>query len=111
MSSNFLVFHTSGGISTRSGAFLFLIFLSTTLSSSCVNCPSLMSSGFLMIFVMGSSVTLDIHTDIQYSIKVSKGFKIYFEFLCDFCTNLYKVKGDKNIQFFCLYKLIILRKP
>ena len=37
---------------------LFLIFLSTTLSSSCVNCPSLMSSWLLIIFVIGSFIIL-----------------------------------------------------
>ena len=47
--SNFLGFH----ISSRPAAFLFLIFESTTLSSSCINCPSLMSSWSLLI---GSSV-------------------------------------------------------
>ena len=54
----FLVFHTSGGISSSPSAFLFLIFLSTMLSFSCVNCSSLMSSGLPMILVIGSSVTL-----------------------------------------------------
>ena len=43
MSSNFLVFLTSGGIPSRPAAFLFLIFDSIA-ESSCVNCPSLMSS-------------------------------------------------------------------
>ena len=42
MSSNCLVFYTSGGISSSPTAFLFLIFLSTESSSSCVNDPSLM---------------------------------------------------------------------
>ena len=58
MLSNFLVFNISRGISSRPSAFLFLIFLRTTSSSSCVNCPSLMSSWLLMIFVICSSVTL-----------------------------------------------------
>ena len=49
---------TSRGISSRSAAFLFLIFVSTTSSSSWVNCPSLMSTWLWMIFVIGSSVTL-----------------------------------------------------
>ena len=49
--SNFLVFHTSGGISSSPAAFLFLSFLCTMLNSSCVNCPSLMSSWLLIIFV------------------------------------------------------------
>ena len=41
LSSNSLVYHTSAGISSSPAAFLFLIFLSTESSSSCVNCPSL----------------------------------------------------------------------
>ena len=44
MSSNCLVFHTSGGISSSPAACLFLIFLSTESSSSGVNGPSLMSN-------------------------------------------------------------------
>ncbi len=49
---NCLIFHTSGGIS-----FLFLIFLRTESSSSCVNGPSLMSNCLLIILVIGSCVT------------------------------------------------------
>ena len=52
MSSNFLVFHTSGGISSNPSAFLFLIILSTEPSSSCVNCSNLMSNWLLIIFVI-----------------------------------------------------------
>ena len=59
MSSNFLVFHTSGGISSSPAAFLFVIFLSTDSSSSGVNGPSLMSYCLLIILVIGSSVTFD----------------------------------------------------
>ena len=44
MSSNYLVFHTSGGISSSPAALLFLIFLSTESSSSWVNGPSLISN-------------------------------------------------------------------
>ena len=58
MLSNFLVLHTSASISSKPAAFLFLIFLSNTLGSSRINCQSLMSSGLLRIFVIGSSVTL-----------------------------------------------------
>ena len=47
MSSNSLVFHTSGGISLSPAAFLFLIFLSTELSS-CVNSSSLISNCLLL---------------------------------------------------------------
>ena len=57
MSSNCLVFHTSGGISSSPAAFLFLIFLRTESSSSCVNGPSLMSNCLLIILVIGSCVT------------------------------------------------------
>ena len=54
MSSNCLVFHTSGGISSSPAASLFLIFLRTESSSSCVNGPSLMSNCLLIILVIGS---------------------------------------------------------
>ena len=57
MLSDCLVFHTSGGISSSPAAFLFLIFLSTELSSSCVNCPNLMSNCLLIILVIGLYVT------------------------------------------------------
>ena len=57
MSSNCLVFHTSGGISSSPAAFLFFIFLSTESSSCRVNGPSLMSNCFLIILVIGSWVT------------------------------------------------------
>ena len=57
MSLNSLVFHSSGGISSSPAAFLFLIFLSTDLSSSCVNCPSLMSYCLLTVLMIGSCVT------------------------------------------------------
>ena len=50
MSLNCLAFHTSA-------AFLFLIFLSTESSSSCVNGPSLMSNCLLIILVIGSCIT------------------------------------------------------
>ena len=58
MSSHCQVFHTSGGISSSPAGFLFLIFnLSTELSSSRVNRPSLMSICLLIILVIGSCVT------------------------------------------------------
>ena len=59
MSSNCLVFHTSGGTSSSPAAFQFLIFLSTESSSSWVNSPSLMSNCLLIILVICSSVTFD----------------------------------------------------
>ena len=57
MSSNCLVFHTSGEISSSPAAFLFLIFISTESNSSWVDGPSLMSNGLLNILVIGSCVT------------------------------------------------------
>ena len=48
----FFVFHSS----SRSAAFHFLIFVSTMLSSFWVNCPTLVSTWLLMIFVIGLSV-------------------------------------------------------
>ena len=57
MSSNFLLFHTSGGISSSSTAFLFLIFLRTESSSSWVNGPYLMSNCLQIILVIVSCVT------------------------------------------------------
>ena len=56
MSSNCLVFHTAGGISSSPAASLFLIFLSTKSSSSCVNDPSLVSNCLLLILVTVSCV-------------------------------------------------------
>ena len=56
MSLNLLVFYTSGGISSGPAVFLLSIFVSTMLSSFSVTCPSLMSSGLLIIFVIGLSV-------------------------------------------------------
>ena len=44
------------GISSSHAAFLFLIFLRTESSSSCVNGPSLMSNCLLIILVIGSCV-------------------------------------------------------
>ena len=57
MSSNCLVFHTSGGISSSPAVFQFLIFLRTESSSSWVKSPSLMSNCLLIILVIGSCVT------------------------------------------------------
>ena len=56
MSSNCLVFHTSGDISSSPAAFLFLIFLSAE-SNSCENGPSLMSKYLQIILMIGSWVT------------------------------------------------------
>ena len=55
ISSNCLVFPTSGGISSSPAAFLFLILLRTE-SSSLVKGPSFTSNCLLIILVIGSSV-------------------------------------------------------
>ena len=57
MSSNCLVFYTSGGISSSPAVFLFFIFLSTESNSSRVNDPNLMSNCLLIILVIGSCLT------------------------------------------------------
>ena len=57
MSSNCLIFHTSGGISSSLATFLFLIFRRTESCSTLVNGPSLMSNYLLIILVIGSFVT------------------------------------------------------
>ena len=56
MSSNCLVFNTSGGISSSPAAFLFSIFLNNESSSSRENDLSLMSKCILVILVIGSCV-------------------------------------------------------
>ena len=48
----------SGSISSWSAAFLLFIFVNTILSSSSVNCPCLISTWLLIIFVIGLSLTL-----------------------------------------------------
>ena len=67
VSSNSLVFHTFGVTSSNPAAFQFLIFLSIESSSSCVNCPSLMSSCLLIILEIGSCVTF-----VSFPSKFSK---------------------------------------
>ena len=57
MSSNFLVFHNSGGISSSPAASLFSIFLITESNYSRINGPSLMSYCLLIILVIGSCLT------------------------------------------------------
>ena len=54
ISPNFLVFHTSGDIMSRSAAILQLYFFSSASSSSSINCISLMTSGLPSRFLMHS---------------------------------------------------------
>ena len=51
--SNFVLFHTSGGISSWHATFLFLIFFSVTLSSSSLKCLSLITSWQMITFLIG----------------------------------------------------------
>ena len=53
MSSNFLVFHISGGILLTPAALLLSFFFCSASRSSSVSCPSLMSSRLLLIFLGG----------------------------------------------------------
>ena len=52
--------HISGGLSSSHAAFLFLIFLSTEMSSLSVNSPSVMPNCLLIIIVVGSCVTFGV---------------------------------------------------
>ena len=94
-SSNSLVFHTSGGISSSPAAYLFLIFLCTDLSSSCVNCPSLMSSWLIIIFMVSSCIT--------YGGFPSKFSKCYFHW----CIRSYLLVAF-SLAFIVLHLLLIL---
>ena len=81
MSSNYLVVHTSGGILSSPAAFLFLIFLRSESSSSCVNDPSLMSNCLQIIVVIGSCVTFG-----WFPCRFSKCCFYSFIFSCWFAT-------------------------
>ena len=58
MSSNSLIFYTSGSISSSPAIFLFFLSLSTETWSSCVNYPSLISRWLLMVLGIALCVTL-----------------------------------------------------
>ena len=89
MSSNFLVFHTSSGISSRPTAFLFLIFLSATKTSSLVNYPSLMSCWLLIIFEVGfPSRFLKCSFDMCICFSWLAAFSLSLEVLFLLCISL-----------------------
>ena len=77
MLSNFLLLHTSGGISSSPATLIFLIFQSTESSSSCVNCPSLMSNCLLIILEIGSCETFR-----RCPSRFSKCCSFLLSFLC-----------------------------
>ena len=78
-SSNFLVFHISGGISSGPAAFLLLFFVLTTLSSSSVNYPSLTSSWLLIMFLIDLSVTLGEFKEGVCSVEVGASKQNYLD--------------------------------
>ena len=101
-SSNFLVFHTSGGFSSRPAAFLFLVFVNTTSSYPWVNCLSLIFS-WLFIFMIGLSATLgdflsrflkcSFHMCIRSSwlAVFSSTLEVFFLLLTSFTAMLYGI--------------------
>ena len=127
MLSNSLVFHTSGGISSSPAAFIFLTFLHTKSSSSCVNCPSLMSSWLRLIFVVGSSVTIGgfpskflkccFHRCIRFSwlTAFSLALAVLFLLLSSFTVChailvcLYSTRSQILLIWFCMYSVCSFR--
>ena len=127
MSSNSLVFHTSGGISSSPAAFLSLIFLSTELSSSCISCPSLMSNCLLIILVIGSCVTFRgflsrflmccFHSCIHSSwlVGFSLAFAVLFLLLTSFTVYyaildcLSSIESLILLIWFCMYSICSFR--
>ena len=122
MSSNCLVFHTSGGIASRPATFIFLIFLSTESSSSCVNYPSLMSNCLLIILVMVSCVTFEgvpskfskcFHCCIRscWLVAFSLAFALLFLLLTSFIVCHAILDCQSSIEYlillicFCLYSV------
>ena len=95
MSSNSLVFYPPGTIWSSSTAFLFLIFLSSESSYSCVNCPNLMSNCLQIIILISSCVTFGefpskflkcFHSCIRSSwlVAFSLAFAVFFPLLTSF---------------------------
>ena len=134
--SNFLVFYISGSISSRPAAFLFLIFLSTSLNSSWINSPMTIFSWPLIIFRIGLFVTLgklpsrflkcSFHICIRSSWLASFTFSLWLFFFCSihslfvivyllpsflfYCFNLeYILFVIFGVYYFSLYLLKFLR--
>ena len=122
MSSNCLVFHTSGGISSSSAAFLFLIFPRTELSSSLANGPSLMSNYLLIILVIGSFVTFGgfpcrfskccFHSFILSCWFAAFNFALaglQLSILLWLCSSFYSLRLlFPRVQIFCMRKIVII---
>ena len=109
ISSNSLVFHTSGCISSSPAAFLLLIFLSIESSSSCVNCPSLMSNYLLLIFVICLCVTFGRLPSIRFSwlVAFSLAFAVIFLLLASF-TVCHAIL-DCLLIWFCMFSVCSFR--
>ena len=123
----FLVFHTSGSISSSSAAFLFSFFLSTESSSSCVNCSSLMFNCLRMIPVIGSYVTFGgfpsnflkccFHSSIRFSwlVVFSLAFAVLFLLLTSFTVChaildcLSSIESLILLIWFCMYSVCSFR--
>ena len=124
MSSNSLVFHTSGSISSSPPVFLFLIFLNTESSYSYVNCPSLMSNCLPIILVIGSCVTFGgfrskfskccFHSCIRSSwlAAFSLAFAVIYLLLAPFFTLCHAILGCLSSTnslilsiWFCMYSV------
>ena len=127
MSSHCLVFHTFGCISSTAAVFLFLIFLSCELSSSCVNCPSLISNCLLIIIMIGSCVTFRgfpsqfwkccFHSCVHSSwlVAFSLAFTVLFLLLTSFTVchaildYLSSTKSLILLIWFCMYSVCSFR--
>ena len=124
MSSNSLIFYTSGGISSSPAAFLFLIFLSTELSSSCVNFPSLISNWLFIISVIGSCITFGSFLSKfpqVYSFLLAGSFQFNFCGALPFAYFVYCLprlsifnrvsnRIDLILYVFCLFFLVCISK-
>ena len=99
MSSNCLVFHTSGGISSSPVAFLFLIFPRTESSSSWVNGPSLMSNCLLIVLVIGSCVTFGGFPQF-YSFLLVCSFQFRFRCALPSTHFVYCLPGNPRLPIF-----------
>ena len=122
MSSNCSVFHIFEGISSNLVALLFKIFLYSESSSSCINCPSLMSNCLLVILVIGSCVTFGgfpsnftkcFHNCIRSSwlVAFSLAFAVLFLLLTSFSVCRVVLDSQSSTEslilsiWFCIYSV------
>ena len=109
--SNFLVFHTSRGISLKLTAFIF----STMSRSSWVNSPSFMCCWWLIIFVIGLFVTLDqfpsrfLKCSLLICIRFSwlPAFSLALEFFFLLLTSFNVCHTIRDCLFIAIFSLIV----